>query len=109
MNELVVEMNNRPVTLAQLKALEQDTTPAGRVAYLEAAKKFVEHAGVSATKMLAALEREQEPMAGIVARQSETLDNVEANLEATLRHVRAANASLRGAQKRPWWMRFICC
>lgn len=111
MNELVREMNANPVTLEQLTALEQDKTPAGREAYLQAAKKFVEHAGSTADKMLVALKREQEPqtVAAQIARQSETLDNVEANLEATLHHVRAANKALREATKRPWWMRFLCC
>ena len=112
MTELVIEMNNGPVTLEQLQKLNEDKTPAGQAAYLAAATQFTEHSGSYANKMLATLQREQaaQPMmiTATIAQQSEALERIEDTLEGTLRHVRAANAALRSAS-RPWWMRFLCC
>ena len=110
--QLVAEMNNRPVTLEQLQKLEEDKTPAGRAAYIAAVGQFMEHSRTSANKMLAALEREQAApvtVAATIAQQSQKLDEIEETLERTLSHVRAGNAALRAASRRPWWMRFLCC
>jgi hypothetical protein len=111
--QLVTEMNNPPVTLEQLQKLEADKTPAGRAAYLAAAAQFTEHSGSSADKLLEALKREDATqsvtVAATIAQQSKKLDDIEQTLEGTLRHVRAANAALRAATRRPWWMRFLCC
>ncbi len=97
-------------TLEQIQALKEDTTPAGREKFFQAVANFTENADKFANEKMAELKGDPVVASKTsIQRSSAQLDNIEANLEATLRHVRAANAALRSTGRRPWWARFLCC